>query len=78
MPSYRLALMRDGIEDFALLDVLHSGKDDSGKKLNVNRQKLAEAEKVLQRMWAQNPVQWYISYSSYRNARKLLFEAIDQ
>ena len=68
--------MRDGIEDFTLLEILSAGKDDAGNRLKVNRQKLEQIEKELKRMWADNPVQWYISYGSYRKAKQLMYEAL--
>ena len=77
IPSYRLALMRDGIQLRGLLEVLSRGIDDSGKKLKVNKRKLAEAEAELSRLWADNPVQWYLSYASYQRARDLLYEAVE-
>ena len=77
VPSYRLALMRDGIQLHGLLEVLSRGIDDSGRKLKVNKKKLAEAEAELSRLWADNPVQWYLSYGSYRKAKELLYEAVE-
>ena len=77
VPSYRLALMRDGIQLHGLLEVLSRGVDDSGKKIKVNKQKLAEAEAELSRLWADNTVQWYISYGSYRRAMELLYQSVE-
>ena len=77
IPSYRLTLMRDGIQMRALMDVLTKGQDDAGKKLVVNKDKLQQAENELKRLWADNPVQWYISYSAYRKAGKLLYQAME-
>jgi hypothetical protein len=76
IPSYRLALMRDGIQDRALLDALEKGEDDTGRTLGVDAAKLDRARRNLARLWAGNPVQWYLSYHSYRTARALLFDAI--
>ena len=76
IPSYRLALMRDGIELKALLDVIEAGKDDDGQPLCIDHTKLDNAKALLQELWAPNPVQWYLSYHHYRRAREQLFGAM--
>jgi hypothetical protein len=75
IPSYRLILMRDGIQNRALLEVLERGRDDAGNALGVEQAKLAAAREQLERLWAPNPVQWYLSYDAYRAATRLLYEA---
>jgi hypothetical protein len=77
IPSYRLALMRDGIQRRALLDVLEKGRDDAGQTLHVNQSKLKAAHEHLRRLWADNPVQWYLGYHDYRVAGRLLFESVE-
>lgn len=75
IPSYRLALMRDGIQMRALLEVLEAGEDDAGRALDVDQTKVAAARKHLEKLWADNPVQWYLGYHDYREAQRLLHEA---
>ncbi|MHB9071675.1 MAG: glycoside hydrolase domain-containing protein [Sedimentisphaerales bacterium] len=77
-PSYRLALIRDGIQLRALLEVLSAGVDDEGKPIKVNQAKLDIAKNKLETLWASNPVQWYISYGAYKTFSNLLFEAIEE
>ena len=76
VPSYRLSLIRDGIQARALLEVLSAGKDDMNQILRVDQEKLNLAQAELNKMWADNPVQWYVSYGAYRKFSDLLFEAI--
>ena len=76
VPSYRLGLMRDGIELRALLEVLTHGQDDAGAMLDVDKEKLKQAEGELSRLFADNPVQWYLSYASLRKAREHLYDAV--
>jgi hypothetical protein len=76
IPSWRLALMRDGIQDRALLEVLLAGEDDVGRPLNVDTEALDAARDELSELWAGNPVNWYVDYGSYRRARELLYGAI--
>jgi hypothetical protein len=78
IPSYRLALIRDGITDYALLDIAESGKDDAGRTVKVDAAKLEQAREQFQKLWPQNPVQWYLSYDSYRTGQRLLQESIQQ
>jgi hypothetical protein len=78
IPSYRLALIRDGIQLRALLEVLDAGIDDEGATIKVNKTKLDNAKCQIEKLWADNPVQWYISYDVYKNFSNLLFEAIEQ
>jgi hypothetical protein len=77
-PSYRLSLIRDGVQARALLEALTAGKDDTGQTVKVNQTKLNQAQKQLDKLWANNPVQWYISYGAYKNFHDLLWEAIEQ
>jgi hypothetical protein len=76
VPSYRLDLMREGIELRAFLEVLEKGVDDNGEPVAVDPIRLAEARKELNRLWYDNPVQWQVSYGGYRRARELLNEAL--
>ncbi|HEX7009447.1 MAG TPA: hypothetical protein VF184_05665, partial [Phycisphaeraceae bacterium] len=78
IPSYRLALMRDGIQMRALLEVLEAGRDDAGRSLAVDRDKLDHAREQLDRLFAPNPVQWYISHAALRQARVDLHGAIQE
>ncbi|MBL4700971.1 MAG: DUF4091 domain-containing protein [Phycisphaeraceae bacterium] len=65
IPSYRLTLMRDGIQDRAVLENL---------ELVLNPKQLQEIESNLKKMWLDNPVQWYIDYNAYRKARKSIYD----
>jgi hypothetical protein len=78
IPSYRLALIRDGIQSRALLEVLNAGKDDLGKSIKVNQAKLEHAKIQIEKLWAPNPVQWYISYGAYKEFQTLLFDSIEE
>lgn len=75
IPSLRLAMMRDGIEDIALLKVLRQGVDDTGSALTVDSDELAEAERSLNKLWGEQNVQWYLSYAAYRAFGKHLAAA---
>lgn len=74
IPSYRLTLMRDGIQERALLEVLRAGRDDEGNVFDVDKQSLQQAEVHLKKLWPNNPVQWYLDYSDYHTARQMLFD----
>lgn len=74
IPSFRLTLMRDGIQQRALLEVLRAGQDDASQTLHVDATRLQEAEQLLDQLWPGNPVQWYLGYQPYRSARSLLDE----
>src|SRR5262249_36777623 len=76
VPSYRLRLMRDGIQDYALLDLLSAGKDDAGKSIDVDAARLAEAEAQFKKLWTNYSVQWYTSPATYRKGRELLHSAV--
>jgi len=75
IPSYRLYLMRDGIEEFALFEVLEQGRDDAGDAVNVDQDELSAARKKLEKLWI-NPTQWYISYDAYYKAKRSLYNAM--
>lgn len=76
VPSFRLALIRDGIQHRALLDVLRAGVDDAGRRFAINPDALAAIESDLRTLWADNPVQWYLSYPVFRDARRKLFDLV--
>jgi hypothetical protein len=78
IPSYRLSLIRDGIRDYALLDVLNKGVDDAGNPVKPNAAKIAAAEAKLKTLWAGNTVQWYLSYENFREFSEALNEAFDE
>ena len=78
IPSYRLALMRDGIQLHGLFEVLSKGVDDKGRVLKINKEMLVKAEQELARLWTDNTVQWYVSYESYRLAKRLLYDALEE
>jgi len=65
IPSYRLTLMRDGIQMRALIETLQA---------NMDEQKLKTVESLLSTLWADNPVQWYLSYDSYYKARRQIHD----
>jgi len=68
--------MRDGIELHALLDVLERGTDDAGNGLPVDDDTLQTLRQNFEPLWADNPVQWYLSYHQYRTAREAVFDAM--
>jgi len=74
IPSYRLALMRDGIQQRALVEALRAGRDDAGAPLRVDAERLERVEAHLATLWADNPVQWHLDYSTYRDVRRELFD----
>jgi hypothetical protein len=74
IPSFRLTLMRDGIQQRALLEVLQAGVDDAGQSLQVNANRLDEVQANLNTLWPDNPVQWYLSYAPYSKAKQQLFD----
>ncbi len=74
IPSYRLTLLRDGIQERALLSALQTGRDDVGSVLKANAQRLGRVEINLAALWSDNPVQWHLDYTHYREARRLLFD----
>ena len=76
IPSYRMILMREGIQLKALLDVLEAGWDDAGQRVVVNSQKLSEAKSHLRRFWTEHPVQWYVSRPLYHTVVESLYEAV--
>ena len=78
VPSYRLSLMRDGIQALALLKVMQRGIDDNGNKFFVNASLLKEAEDGFAAMCAQNPVQWYPSIPAYQTAVRSLYRALNK
>ena len=65
IPSYRLYLMRDGLQDVAWQKVLARGVDDAGQKLAVNEPAYQRALQRLKLLWADNPVQWYLGYDAH-------------
>ncbi len=65
IPSYRLTLMRDGIQYRALIETLRA---------NLDEEKLKTIESWLSSLWADNPVQWYLSYGPYRKARRQMHD----
>jgi hypothetical protein len=74
IPSFRLTLMRDGIELRALLDVLQKGRDDAGKVLPDNEEGVSAVNQSFADMCGPNTVQWYLSYHDYQEARQKLFD----
>jgi hypothetical protein len=46
--------------------------------VKVDAAKLEQAREQFQKLWPQNPVQWYLSYDSYRTGQRLLQESIQQ
>lgn len=73
IPSYRLDLLRDGIQHRALLEALQAGRDDSGAAITVDKNKLAQIQQRLNALWASNTSQWYLSYRDYIEARRQLY-----
>jgi hypothetical protein len=74
IPSFRLTLMRDGIELRALLDVLENSHDDAGMSLTVDKEGIDAVNQGFADLCGPNPVQWYLSYNDYREARQRLFD----
>ena len=60
----------------ALLEVLEARRDDAGEPVRVDAGRLAQAKACLQRLWPGNPVQWYLSYHTFRQAEALLYDAV--
>jgi len=74
IPSYRLALMRDGIQLHALLDVIERGTDDMNQTVTTDPRALETVKQHLATLWADNPVQWYLDYDTHRTIRCELFD----
>lgn len=72
IPSYRLTLLREGIQLRALLEALAAARDDEGAALQVDFDRLRQVEQRLSLLNADNPVQWYLSYGAYQDARDAL------
>ena len=68
--------MRDGIQLRALLEVAETGRDDTGQAVRVNKAQVNHARGLFEQLWADNPVQWHLSYDTYRRAVNLLHEAV--
>jgi hypothetical protein len=75
IPSYRLSLMRDGIQTRALLEVLNRGVDDAGNPISVHEKSLRAAREAMSSLWQINPVQWHLSYGNFRKANELLLQS---
>lgn len=70
IPSYRLTLMRDGIQTYALLDTLRERAGDE----NIDA-----IDATMKPLWADTPTQWYLSYQPYREGLRQLHDlAMDQ
>lgn len=67
IPSYRLTLMRDGIQLHALIDVLRD---------KLDREEIDAIEVTVRPLWADNPTQWYLNYQLYREGRRQLYDAV--
>ncbi len=72
IPSYRLYLMRDGLQNVAWQKVLDRGVDDGGQELTVDREAYDGAVQKLNLLWTTNPVQWYLGYAAYDSAMELM------
>lgn len=77
IPSYRLALLREGIQDRAVLEILKKGEDDAGRKLNVSKKEVEKLRQELARLWI-NPVQWYVSRPLYNQWKKDLYRLLEK
>ena len=76
IPSYRLALLREGIQNRAVLEILKKGEDDAGRKLNVSKKEVEKLRQELARLWI-NPVQWYVSRPLYNQWKKDLYRLLE-
>lgn len=65
IPSYRLNLMRDGIQTYALIDTLRE---------KVGDEKVDAIAQTMSPLWADNPTQWYLSYTPYRESLRQLHD----
>jgi hypothetical protein len=74
-PSYRLALLRDGLQDNALWRIVQAAVDDAGKPVRV-------PETVRRRLQSQldttfiNPVQWRVSRPHHQAWRDALYGSL--
>lgn len=76
IPSWRLGLLRDGIQAVALLDIARKGTDDAGNPVVVQAEKLKQAEETLAGMLADNPVQWHPSAQAFAHFLTALHAAL--
>jgi hypothetical protein len=74
-PSYRLALLRDGLQNNALWCIVQAGVDDAGKPVRVPE----TVRRALQAQLAAtfiNPVQWRVSRPHHRAWREALYQSL--
>ncbi len=75
MPSYRLALLRDGLQDNALWRFVQAGVDDAGRAVRVPETVRRALQSHLDATFI-NPVQWRVSRPHHQAWRQELYEAV--
>ena len=74
-PSYRLALLRDGLQDNALWRIVQAGVDDAGKPVRVADDVRRRLASQLASTWI-NPTQWRVSRPHYQAWRSALYQSV--
>jgi hypothetical protein len=76
-PSYRLALLRDGLQDNALWRIVQAGSDDAGQNVRVEPSLRDQLAEQLNATFI-NPVQWRVSRPHYHAWRQRLYEVVSR
>lgn len=74
-PSHRLALLRDGLQDNALMEIIKCGKDDAGKPIAVPTTMIDQLQSQLDETFI-NPTQWRVSRPHHEAWRRGVCSAI--
>jgi len=74
-PSYRLALLRDGLQDNALWRIVQAGVDDVGKPVRVPETVRRSLQSQLDATFI-NPVQWRVSRPHHQTWRDALYRSV--
>jgi hypothetical protein len=75
-PSYRFALLRDGLQENALWEIAKAGVDDAGKPVRVPETVRRALQSQLDATFI-NPVQWRISRPHHHAWRDALYGSLD-
>ncbi|MBI5396841.1 MAG: DUF4091 domain-containing protein [Verrucomicrobia bacterium] len=76
-PSYRWALLRDGLQDNALWEIAKAGVDDAGKPVRVPETVRCSLQSQLDATFI-NPVQWRVSRPHHHAWRDALYRSVQQ
>ena len=76
-PSYRLALLRDGLQDNALWRIVQAGVDDAGKPVRVPETVRRALQSQLDATFI-NPVQWRVSRPHHHAWRDALYGSVQK